>query len=126
MPPWVAKERIGTLLLASEMPVPIPRSRTVSAIPIRHFIQYGIARYGQRWYRFPSLVNSVAARWRERPNESSRAEYAAGCGWWKGGLRTHPRANTGALVESKSAQPTRAVSQCGKGDFTFTVKPGPL
>ena len=29
MPPWVAKEKIGTLLLASEMPVPIPRSRTV-------------------------------------------------------------------------------------------------
>ena len=29
MPHWVAKEKIGTLLLASEMPVPIPRSRTV-------------------------------------------------------------------------------------------------
>ena len=29
MPPWVAKEKIGTLLLASEMQVPIPRSRTV-------------------------------------------------------------------------------------------------
>ena len=32
MPPWVAKEKMGTLLLASEMPVPIPRSRTVVAI----------------------------------------------------------------------------------------------
>ena len=31
MPPWVAKEKMGTLLLASEMPVPIPRSRTVHA-----------------------------------------------------------------------------------------------
>ena len=30
---WVAKEKIGTLLLASEMPVPIPRSRTVEACP---------------------------------------------------------------------------------------------
>ena len=29
MPPWAAKEKIGTLLLASEMPVPIPRSSTV-------------------------------------------------------------------------------------------------
>ena len=29
MPRWVAKGRIGTLLLASEIPVPIPRSRTV-------------------------------------------------------------------------------------------------
>ena len=29
MPPWVAKEKIETLLLASEMPVSIPRSRTV-------------------------------------------------------------------------------------------------
>ena len=29
LPPWVAKEKIGFLLLASEMPVPIPRSRTV-------------------------------------------------------------------------------------------------
>ena len=29
LPPWVAKEKMGTLLLASEMPVPIPRSRTV-------------------------------------------------------------------------------------------------
>ena len=29
LPPWVAKEKIGTLLLASEMPVPIPRNRTV-------------------------------------------------------------------------------------------------
>ena len=34
MPPWVAKEKIGTLLLASEMPVPIPRSRTVVSCPI--------------------------------------------------------------------------------------------
>ena len=25
--PWVAKEKMGTLLLASEMPVPIPRNR---------------------------------------------------------------------------------------------------
>ena len=24
LPPWVTKEKIGTLLLASEMPVPIP------------------------------------------------------------------------------------------------------
>ena len=29
MPPWVAKEKMGTLLLASEMPVPIPRYSTV-------------------------------------------------------------------------------------------------
>ena len=29
MPPWVAKEKIETLLLASEMPVSIPPSRTV-------------------------------------------------------------------------------------------------
>ena len=29
LPPWVAKEKMGTLLLASEMPVPIPRNRTV-------------------------------------------------------------------------------------------------
>ena len=29
MPLWVAKGKIGTLLLASEMPVPIPRNRTV-------------------------------------------------------------------------------------------------
>ena len=29
MPHWVAKEKIGTLLLASEMPVPIPLNRTV-------------------------------------------------------------------------------------------------
>jgi hypothetical protein len=28
---WVAKEKIGTLLLASEMPLPIPPSRTVVA-----------------------------------------------------------------------------------------------
>ena len=32
MPPWVAKEKIETLLLASEMPVPIPRSRTVGTL----------------------------------------------------------------------------------------------
>ena len=25
LPPWVAKEKMGTLLLASEMPIPIPR-----------------------------------------------------------------------------------------------------
>ena len=30
MPPWVAKEKMGTLLLASEMPVAIPWRRTVS------------------------------------------------------------------------------------------------
>ena len=29
MPLWIAKEKIGTLLLASEMPVPISRRRTV-------------------------------------------------------------------------------------------------
>ena len=29
LPPWVAKEKIGTLLLASEMPVPISRLPTV-------------------------------------------------------------------------------------------------
>ena len=29
---WVAKEKLGTLLLASEMPVPIPRSRTVANV----------------------------------------------------------------------------------------------
>ena len=29
MPRWVAKGRIGTLLLASEIPVPIPRCSTV-------------------------------------------------------------------------------------------------
>ena len=29
MPRWVAKGRIGTVLLASEMPIPIPRNRTV-------------------------------------------------------------------------------------------------
>ena len=29
LPPWVAKEEMGTLLLASEMSVPIPRNRTV-------------------------------------------------------------------------------------------------
>ena len=32
MPPWVAKEKIETLLLASEMPVSIPPSRTVRPI----------------------------------------------------------------------------------------------
>jgi len=32
LPPWVAKEKMGTLLLASEMPVPIPRSRTVMSV----------------------------------------------------------------------------------------------
>ena len=30
MPPWVAKEKIETLLLAPEMPVFIPHSRTVT------------------------------------------------------------------------------------------------
>ena len=30
MPPWVAKGKIGTLLLASEMPVPISWLRTVA------------------------------------------------------------------------------------------------
>jgi hypothetical protein len=30
LPSWVAKEKMGTLLLASEMPVPIPRNRTVA------------------------------------------------------------------------------------------------
>ena len=29
MPPWVTKEEMGTLLLDSEMPVPIPLNRTV-------------------------------------------------------------------------------------------------
>ena len=29
MTPWVVKEKMGTLLLASEMPVPIPRCSTV-------------------------------------------------------------------------------------------------
>ena len=29
MPSWVAKEKLGTLLFASEMLVPIPRNRTV-------------------------------------------------------------------------------------------------
>ena len=29
MPPWVPKVEMGTLLFASEMPVPIPRTRTV-------------------------------------------------------------------------------------------------
>ena len=33
---WVAKEKIGTLLLASEMPVPIPRSRTVHTLSLIH------------------------------------------------------------------------------------------
>ena len=32
MPPRVVKEEIGTLLLASEMPVPIPRNRTVDEV----------------------------------------------------------------------------------------------
>ena len=32
MPPWVAKEKMGTLLLASEMSVPIPRNRTVDGV----------------------------------------------------------------------------------------------
>ena len=38
MPPWVAKEKMGTLLLASEMPVSIPRShgRTVGAGHAKH------------------------------------------------------------------------------------------
>ena len=35
MPPWVAKGEIGTLLLASEMPVPVSREATVSALETR-------------------------------------------------------------------------------------------
>ena len=34
MPPWVAKGEIGTLLLASEMSVPIPRLRTVVVVVV--------------------------------------------------------------------------------------------
>ena len=45
MPPRVAKEKIGTLLLASEMPVPIPRSRTV----LLELGGDGYAFAGRRW-----------------------------------------------------------------------------
>jgi hypothetical protein len=43
---WVAKEKIGTLLLASEMPVPIPRSCTVASVgtPVP-FFKVGIVFY---------------------------------------------------------------------------------
>ena len=34
LPPWVAKEKIGTLLLASEIPVPIQLTRTVVMAPL--------------------------------------------------------------------------------------------
>ena len=34
LPPWVAKEEMGILLLASEMPIPIPRNRTVALFMI--------------------------------------------------------------------------------------------
>ena len=42
MPAWVAKGKIGTLLLASEMLVPIPPSRTVSAYAVRGAIKGAI------------------------------------------------------------------------------------
>ena len=48
MPPWVSKEKISTLLLASEMPVSISRSRTVAChsgfkvegflVPVNHVL----------------------------------------------------------------------------------------
>ena len=45
MPPWVAKEKIETLLLASEMPVSIPRSRTVRPpVPLAFdFADFGVS-----------------------------------------------------------------------------------
>jgi len=41
LPPWVAKEKIGTLLLASEMPVPIPRLSTVMLEEAKHSLTLG-------------------------------------------------------------------------------------
>ena len=53
MPPWVAKEEMGTLLLASEMSVPIPRNRTVSCpgLPVADDCEDGeeVSRVGLRY-----------------------------------------------------------------------------
>ena len=48
-----SKEKIGTLLLASEMPVPIPRSRTVTgvAVPLQRSSKGGGGGYSELYTR---------------------------------------------------------------------------
>ena len=55
MPPWVAKEKIETLLLASEMPVSIPRSRTVD-------LRRGYDSFGLWSFRFPPVLVRTGRR----------------------------------------------------------------
>ena len=59
MPHWVAKEKIGTLLLASEMPVPIPRNRTVCV-----FLDVSI----------PTLTSTLLHLWLSRETRKYQAK----------------------------------------------------
>ena len=67
MPPWAAKEEMGNLLLASEMPVPIPRSRTVHSLvlPDHPRIDGGLYGYAPRTVAVASRKNGQASGWRE-------------------------------------------------------------
>ena len=72
MPPWVAKEKIGTLLLASETPVPIPRSRTVLYVSYHILVWRHSAHSVSAQYQAQCLLVRVPHRHliqrMERPN----------------------------------------------------------
>ena len=104
MPPWVAKEKMGTLLLASEMPVPIPRNRTVLFVDFCTRISQECGVCAERFVEHhgcPSIIFDLL----KVIQTGLRLEASFGvCGLFDGALR---QANTQSFsLEFLSAQPS--------------------